>query len=226
MPVNTTLTVAVESIRRGDAISTENDSHWPYGAVVDTVDAKTKWVVLRDANGHLVNRVERGTEVKIVRSVESESERVERLRSRVLEEVRMQLTNIVSIRDHLADLVAKDDEQGGKYQLIGHWELDKIIQTQVLENVWRRFAHAVARYGERGLDEVSALVAFIDELQGEPDHRNPLSRSTSVTSNLMDDMQRWANAEFVQQFTKYGALYDRKLVELERSYIAKTLGEK
>lgn len=82
MPVRVTMQIPVQIVKPGDEITVENDGSWPYGATVGTVDAKTKWVVIRDINGHLIRRVEKDTQVRVYRMTPTTEEAAQADRER------------------------------------------------------------------------------------------------------------------------------------------------
>lgn len=83
MPVRVTMQIPVQIIKPGDEISVENDDSWPYGcSTVGTVDVKTKWVVIRDINGRLIRRVEKDTQVRVIRMTPTAEEAAQADRER------------------------------------------------------------------------------------------------------------------------------------------------
>ena len=80
MPVTKEIDINVESVMYLDEISMKNSGAWPYGAVVGTKIVGQKWVVIRDINGHLIQRCAKGTSVNVNRDVPTEEEALKAMR--------------------------------------------------------------------------------------------------------------------------------------------------
>lgn len=202
MPNTVTHEVAVENIRKGDVISTENYGNWPYGATVARVDVKVKWVTVYGGTDDKLARVELGTKVKVDRQEPTDSERYAANRMESLQNVQFligQRARRQTVHQYMAEVA-----EAGK--TVGYDTVNNIITMQAEDVLWIRFENVVTRIKKIGGDELTALALYIHNLQDRRDYRNPLSRSTSVVSNVMEDTEHYVTAEFIASFTRYNGV--------------------
>src|SRR5262245_42551923 len=186
--------VKVQQIHRGDRIE------GPRGAVVEAIDWKTKYVYIKFADGHRPLRVEVDTDYNVWR----EEPTPEELRVRNLEYAARRF------REYASDAVARDirvreelaEKLTGTRYVVDYQDVDKVFAAQATHKLWATVVQvAQADLNELGNDEVVTAVKTVrDELLKQIKNGGSWmrgsSRSTSQTSNLIEDYEREAAARF------------------------------
>lgn len=219
MPHTVQTTVPVQNLRKGDVTVRTSGSGLDQRVTRETVDAVkrgTKWVEARDADGKLIVRLERGMGVLVERVEDTPEEREAGYRAYA---VRC-LTELVEdwatdpttcLRKSIAEL----DEQGGaeaaKYgEVVSHWTLDTFLTRQAGFKLAVSIRHMIEKVRTSDSDFYAAATdedeqlflavgLVLDVAERRQSVPNPLSRSTSVTSNLYEDLDRHARAEFIDK---------------------------
>lgn len=90
-------------------------------------------------------------------------------------------------------------EEGVSGYLYNHWDLDKMLEEQVALLMMERFDYYLGNAKEFVDEDTATLVAWYDAVFTEDSRtRNPLSRSTSATSNLFEDLICYRRAELIR----------------------------
>lgn len=207
MPEIVITEIPVEAIKPYDKIADNNSSEWPLGATVGMVEVKVKWVYIRDTNGHSIRRVEAGTLVNVARLQKTSEERYAEQRAAAVVVLTQALGRDRSVATLLRSMA--DNRETSSMQ---HGDFDELLTLNAQANLWARFGGVVTRVTEQGCgDIVTALAIFANMLQERTDYRNPLSRSTSVTSNLVEDVQWSVEKEFTRDLLMYYGVSDAML---------------
>jgi hypothetical protein len=183
-------TVKMTEVRRADVVN---------GRVVDRVKSGPKWTELLDADGKRIARIESEFETYIERAEETGESRDARNRAYANRGIQRKLNDPATA---VADAVAKIAEASAKGHEIGYNLLADLISAQAKAKVWASFRSAVLAAPD-GLDLTEVRDAFrarlTDHLVGAVSgSQTGLSRSTSVVSNVLDDADRAAIADFIR----------------------------
>lgn len=189
------------------------------GVEVATKKVGTKWAELRDSEGKLIARVQADTELTVSRSVPTDEEVAEAKAKRAAE-TRQWLVEDLQ-RDHRKRLentptayLARVQANAAKtsdpdFHMFGYSDFSGLMEVQAEYNLAARVDAVAERWAEQGLpeawselgwdiDPLTAAYAMICANDSQPHPRNPLNRSTSVTSNLMEDMVVFVAREMVE----------------------------
>lgn len=202
-------TVGAGNVQRGDVISTENPGNLPYGATVERVKVGTKYATLIDANDQPMARLYADTPVVVERQVETDESKAARRRAYVLDDIENDLAKWQPQMPKVANDVWT---KAANYEKVTSFTMDALIQAQAEDKVWlgwrKAYDYLTARPEERGgpLDALQALALYVEELRKEIVRKASyglLSRSTSVVSNVMEDAELAAKAEFVEHAERW-----------------------
>lgn len=205
MPEQVHKTVVVNDVRNGDVM--------PTGEQAKIVDVKQKYVFITMDSG-MRRKFIKGTQVEVRRMVPTDAERTEREVERFVEKVEwystMYADQLRKAISNLAERMMANSEDGHTHPM----NFDKAADIAMLQEkmwVWRlvaarRESFYASLVEEQGLEldqaeiPLRAVRATIMEARSyllSSTHHRSLSRSTSVTSNLVDDMKKEAMAEFL-----------------------------
>lgn len=183
MPETVTTTIAVSAIRKGDRIETGN------GVTEPVAHSKrgTKYLTFTDANGALVARMDLGTTAAVQRVQDTKEEQAAAWRRRRVERIADWLTT-----DDLTGAIEKMTERitkGGYHN--NHDVYDAVLYAEAETQIKRTVQNLLD--SNEGFDPADAFDQWSEyakkNYMNRYNHR-ALSRSTSVTSNLIDDVQR------------------------------------
>jgi hypothetical protein len=184
----------VTALKKGDVIQ-------PEGITVVNVDRKVKWAIVEFPHGAKA-RWELDRIVSVSREVPTDEEKAQADREY---QVRWLNTRHDEWINDPADALTGKIEKArtGKYvELVSHYDLDTFLQTQALYKIAKHVEFDVQRLAERMFDAftpdellAASYYEVMKMLTRRYYRRNPLSRSTSVTSNLYEDLDDWALAK-------------------------------
>lgn len=182
-------TVKVEDVALGDQVDAGTITEKKVG---------TKWVYLTVQGPTSSHKGEflRGTEVKVLR--EKETKESQKARDRARRNRALQQW-ILGRRGPLDRALEKFNANMAAYD---HADPESVLVAQADHKILARFAHAAEGNFTGAKDLVELRDAFVAELVeylvSDLRHR-ALSRSTSVISNLLEDVEREATARFIEQ---------------------------
>lgn len=226
MPHIVTREVKANEVRKGDFVLGSDVPPVAGRSIVNNgelvIDRKrgTKNVTIETTGGNITVHADAGITIQREEQTDEEKQ-ADRDRFDML-----QLRKLVD--DWASDPTAKIRAQLDKFQhgthseALSHWDVDQFLASQAqykvgvaIQVMTERFANH-ERFADLTEDErlVTAAAIFIDEDRSY--NRNPLSRSTSITSNIFEDLDTWAKAEFLDKLRWGGLqLVQRRLAELK-----------
>ena len=183
MPEIVTLTVPAAQVCNGDIINGAKNTR-----DVRNIKIGTKWAEYRDADGGLIAKMDRQTTVSVEREQRTEAERkADALRSRE-RRIKGWLDNA---EQAFVDALAKFNESATAYPVSSHSAYENMLTAQAD----RAIAVQIKGYAEhQSLSLVDAFDRWATrqrETYTTATHMHrALSRSSSVVSNLIEDVQR------------------------------------
>jgi hypothetical protein len=205
MPQTVTKDITYAGVRVGDTFGTHDTDR------VAGIERKPVWVTLTFVGGSTRRR--RGDEpVTVWRSEPTAEEVAADRRHHAAEQLRGKLGGYLhtaaftEFNESVQIALANDH-----VNTFDHWQLDKILRANALRNVGQLIDHARQQMVKRAADQGIELDADSEIIDGfaawyandiERADRisspnDPLSRSTSLTSNLLEDLKRWAVEQVV-----------------------------
>lgn len=183
-------TVKNEDIRKGDVLVVNGSAR-----IAETVKVGTKWVEVRDQNGKLIDRDERGTVLAIRRKYETEASKEARKRQLKNEQYEYDLQRWEPEAPGAAQKVAESIENYG----YANWSvLTRLVGAQANDKLWNEWKEAHRYYTEdQGLDTVDAMEAYRAKKTEELVRHARGGQSTSAISNVLVDADAAAIARFV-----------------------------
>lgn len=203
--------------------------------VVDGVVKKQVWatVSLTAATGYQTSmdaqRVRLDEAVTVQRTEKTEEERAEE--TRIFEAGQLRRMTDEYAQDPAVALEEKIVKARDEMymELVSHWTLDKFLSAQALYKIGREVQHGVEMLRDADHDhnllepewvkddDERLLTAWADWYRRNVTDksrypRDPLSRSSSMTSNMFEDLDRWAIEYVVDKFKWYvyaGTIEDR-----------------
>lgn len=193
--------VLPEYIRRGDTVR-KGRSKGPGGEptftehVVHNKKVGTKWVYLTDADDKLIAELPVGVEVEVERELETPES--SDARKRVYNNQKL-AEKIVTKRAELkaAQRLFNEHMDTGYEPSYSRWS--DLMRAEAEQWVWNGFAVAAENWDEGDLVDLANKQAeqMTRELIGTHAHR-ALSKSTSIMSNLLDEVRRESMAHFIE----------------------------
>jgi hypothetical protein len=187
-----TMTVTVDTLREGDLILACPTQKY-VNAMVCKVERKDKCAVVHFSDRSTTIRWNRDAEVRVVRYVKDEMEKREDARRYMVNSLRddMKKNTMQRVLQRLQDGITHYN--GGKRaEVISHWDLEEILKDQAFGKFWSRVAFTTDQYVVAGVDDDTALLASFYLYATERVYpSNPLSRSTSVMSNVYNDLDEY-----------------------------------
>ena len=177
------------SVRRLDEMETPKGRR-----IVSEVDMKVKWVYFTFSDGTKAE-MRLNDPVTVYRFEKTEEEKKADTLDYVLRNLRERLSK--GLRDRASDLVltALERKQEKGYDLFTWSSLPDMLRAEADQRLFRQIDHARATMVERGVSEDDALIAAfyrLDEYAARRYMQDPLSRSTSTLSNLLEDLDTYA----------------------------------
>lgn len=223
MPINVTKEVKTDELRPNDVVIAEPKD----GSItsltpvtVRTIDRKTKWttVVISAEDALPVTRRVLGDDVwTVVREEETQEEKDAKRRTYYLGRLHDQTNTWLA--DPARELEAKiaKNREAEYVELAGHWEFDQFLTAQAFYKIARSVMYDFDRIRDNEklpvawrADEDEILITawanwyLRNVLDRRSSSRNPLSRSTSITSNLFEDLDTWATQSIVDEGAWHG----------------------
>lgn len=197
------LTVLAKDVQKGDIIVTAGKAR-----TVGDLKVGRKNVELFDENAKSVFYAPLDSEVRVTREVETEESKTARLEESKNRLIQKDIERHQAGAYTAAQKVANDILQYGKTD---SFALTNLISFQATDQVWAEWikAHNYMTSEERGEERKSssqALELFVAGKAKDVVRKASyglLSRSTSVVSNVMEDAELAAWAEFVDQASRY-----------------------
>lgn len=200
MPYTTTTTVKVHDLRVGDLMHMRSGNILP---VIKIDRKRTRATVTFDDAGILNDDYMRLDDLVTVDRLELTSEEREEQRiERGLQ--RVQQIKDDALKQTPADFLAAC-VQDYPNQPLNSWRMAEYIELQAHYAAWKRIEHIGNSYAELGIEYRDCmLTACADFLLEREYPQNPLSRSTSTISNILDDVDRYAVAKTLDRLISYG----------------------
>ena len=164
------------------------------------VKTGTKWTHITDKNGATILRVERDAIVKVLRRHETAESREAYRRA---ERNRRLCEQLTTYGQSLERARRKLDKELDEYHYVDYSALGDLMEAQAERRLWARFEATVNHFQKKD-DFTGDLVDVFDEyaeglkqqLVEKYRHRS-LSRSTSIVSNLLQDVETEVIASFL-----------------------------
>lgn len=210
MPELTSITVQSADVKVGDSLLVGSAYRR-----VSAVDAKVKWIYVTVDGRKGPVEVARGTEVRVERMVRSEAEKEAEKRATLLIWLDSKERGAASA---LASAQAKMAEKLVQGEMLSHWDLEAIAEAQGAARLWARvemisrnvalrsvdFDPTTERWTVEALADVAGRLEIMDtvkeELREELINASHASRSTSVFSNAVEDVERDAKRAFLSRW--------------------------
>jgi hypothetical protein len=203
MPTRVTKQITVTEIRKGDTL----DETPP--AIVESLSRKTTWGAVQIAGEAQPRRLRLDATVTVIREEPTEAEKAQARHAYMVQ----------TLKDELSDWLRRDpaqmlqdivDSNRGYAEVLTWSNLPAVLKAQAT------FKHARALWNDLGrpddiaaVDEDSLLHAFaswwythVHQVNDYGPRHDPISRSTSVISNIIDD---WAIARIRCHIVRAGA---------------------
>ena len=209
MPITVRKTITVTALRQGDTL----DETPP--AVVASVTRKATWGAVHIAGHGRPRRLRLDASITVLRQEPTEQEQQQRRRTCMAEILKDELTGWLR-RDPAPMLREILDTDPGYGEVLTWSNLPDVLKAQAIFKHARTLWHHLGEPADPAtVEEDPLLEAFaawwhthIDP-RGEDGPRNdPLSRSTSVISNVLDDCDDWAIQEIRSRIYWAGARED------------------
>lgn len=178
--------MAAREVRKGDVVK---------GHTIAETKSGPKWTYLRNANGKLILEVGSDVVVEVSRQVETKDSVAAQTRSMRNRAIAQKLSMRANA---LASAQVQMNDELNKYSQVSYSALTNLLEAQANLKVWNQFAGAAAS-AEDGQDLVDVKKELIEYLTTRlVQNVRALSRSTSVTSNLIEDCDREAMGRFIE----------------------------
>ena len=206
MPHTVTHTVLPHRLRNGDKFV--NGRHF---GTVDSIEVKTKFAYVNVIGGHRPIRIDLNEEVKIERVEPTQAEKDAELKMYALESLTKSLHKFTDgdpVNAALQTIVQKRDEAVDRYpntvgrEVLDYSTLNGLLDLQAEVKPWfavRDIQDRILtneRWADVETDVLTAVALAIRDRRRHTYNRNPLSRSTSVLSNLLEDLEAYAWTQF------------------------------
>jgi hypothetical protein len=192
MPTNTTLTVTVGDLRKGDYLQ-----RWDM-TVDHTNIRRLRASIFGYKSDDVVNQIKKDVDVDadlVIRREVPTAEEKEARKNEFLTASLEQSRN--SAKQHLLDqqqkAVDKFNSEGG-YGL-DHWDIGELVSAQEVERCWATVDTIMEREGS---DIITTFRAVCESLRERMLTITLASRSTSVISNAVEDIKHDAQVEFIR----------------------------
>ncbi len=186
--------VEIQLMRKGDTL-------FDASRVVETVKTGPKWTELLDAEGKRILRLPKESIVMRQREVETKDSQVAIHRVR---KNRSLLVGILSAKDNVQAALQNLNDTVEQYGYATESALSTLLKAQADMKVWGDFSRMANGEGaekrqEKDLyDSMKTFSKHLGEKLIEGAQYNALSRSTSVLTNIMNDVDREAAARFIE----------------------------
>lgn len=179
----------IKDVRLGDTVEEQ---------VVANKTTGPKWTVLENAEGKRITRLENDVEVSAIRTEKTQEFLQSNRRYLKNEQIRETLSGLGSATQVALEKVTVDIDFNG---YADYGSISALLAAQAGDRVLSQVS-LMAQHAKAGQDLLDiyemAVERFKDILAS--DYRNrALSRSTSVVSNLLEDCEKEAMAEFINR---------------------------
>lgn len=210
MPVLETTNTCASNVRKGDLIR-EADAN----GLVTKVEPKQKFTYIHVDGEVRPYRIALDSPVTVERSVPTAAEKAARELEAKLQwldmKERLAIKNLAEARTKIADTVTRG-------YAVDHWTMESLLEAQSSAALWARVAHVsqvrawalvdfdptTERWSVDALADMPNRVEVMDyikdKIKDELLHLSHSSRSTSVTSNAVDDVDRQAKINFLSRW--------------------------
>lgn len=187
------------NVRRGDVLD---------GKKVKDNKTGPKWSDISDTSGKRIMRVYAGTTLSVTRKRETDVSREVSRRADKNRAIARELVNFDPLES--MNVAAREIAKNiSDYQQTSYWQIGNLLTSQAKAKVELRFRATVEYFAEKedfDGDLVDVLDDFVADLKEGMlvSHRHrSISRSTNQLSNLIEDCEREAEAEFIHQAERY-----------------------
>lgn len=203
MPHLQQITIKATDVRPGDI-------HYPSCQTVRKVERKrTRGVFVLDNGVEIPVRLDDFVAVDRLTYTQEEQDAKRREVSADRIRARMEDAHKQSLGDVLAQYAAVRPNNP-----LDSWRLPEFLETQATYGFWMNVRRIEARYLEAGVDANDALfAAFYGATSRDRYPTNPLSRSTSTMSNILDDLTLYVIDKAREWALGFGYTTEADLVE-------------
>lgn len=226
MPVNVEHKITVADLKVGDKITSNlgRFNNLGNGATVEELDKKTVWadVKLSDQYGGLRQpaRVRLTDVVTVVREEKTQDEKDDARRAQHLELLHRKYDDMqkISVTEKLQSYVDKavtDPTTTWYRNVLDYGDLTSFLKIQALGKHAHYLRYMVEVKGKTILD--AWAIWYEEHTQRDSYPKDPTSRSTSVMSNLLEDLEVWAVEDLLHDWNlRYAIpLLQERVAELE-----------
>lgn len=192
--ITNTYTIAAQAVRKGDRLL-------GFGIVADKAE-KIAWVTFTNEEG-ATKRYRVEEEVTVERTEKTEEEKAAEVlvwQLRLAEKAR---TDAYSTHAEQAERIAKSASAA----TVSYSDLGNYLEAQATLKVWAAIDHMAGLEQHANLNllqVVELFVTYSKERAAQRGGTNPLSRSTSQLSNLLDDLDAYAVERFCNGLGRWG----------------------
>lgn len=191
MDLNTIALDTTSELRKGDLLG---------GQVIESIKVGPKWTEVRDANGKLIIRCSSNTKIDVQRWVKTEAE-LEAEKAKMQAEYLARREETFSEKITHAVSGASFDAAVAEYAKYPDYSrLTTMMEAAALKKAAESVLHIVEHTAKPETEAepmtfIDAITHIFNRANENRFPRSPLNRSTSTTSNLIEDLDRWAIEE-------------------------------
>ena len=193
MPITVRKDIKVTELRKGDTV----DETPP--AIVESLTRKATWGAVQIAGEAKPRRLRLDASVTVLREEPTEDEQARSRRTFMVQMLKDDLTGWLR-RDPARMLREIVDKDSGYGEVLTWSNLPDVLKAQAMFKQTRSLWHHLGEPADlAAVDEDTLLEAFaswwytnVHRLGDQGPRHDPISRSTSVISNIIDDCDDWA----------------------------------
>jgi hypothetical protein len=193
MPTTVRKHITVAELRKGDAF----DETPP--AIVESLTRKTTWGAVQIAGEARPRRLRLDASITVLREEPTEQEQAQRRRTCTVEMLKDDLTGLLK-HDPARMLREILDNDRGYGEVLTWSNLPDVLKAQATFKHARTLWHHLGEPADlAAVDEDTLLEAFaawwytnVHRASDQGPRHDPISRSTSIISNIIDDCDDWA----------------------------------
>ncbi len=230
MPHDVKKEITVTELRNGDRFTDT-------GTPVTNVTRKQKWAII-ELNGERTVRMQLDAPVTVLRTEATLEEKAERMREYMIEKLRNNLRNALAQNPAalLNKILAGTPPTDGA--LFTWSNLPDVLRAQAMYKIALVITHCARLVDDRrgtpanvnDPDDVACVdpevlleayaLWYYEVERNARRPRDPLSCSTSTVENLLEDVDAWAKAEFVNRLAWTGAIeeIERRVVIIKEQH--------
>jgi hypothetical protein len=206
MPTTVMKQIKVTELRRGDTL----DETPP--AIVESLTRKTTWGAVQIAGEAKPRQLRLDAMVTVIREEPTQEERAQARHTYMVQTLKDELSGWLR-RDPAQILQDIIDRNRGYVEVLTWSNLPDVLKAQATFKHARTLWHDLGQPDDiAAVDEDSLLQAFaswwytnVHQARDYGPRHDPISRSTSVISNIIDDCDTWAIADIRWRITCAGA---------------------